>query len=603
MTVPTTINKIIYVGDGTTVNFSFPFRIFEVGDLKVSLYKIATGEETLQTFTTHYSVTITGTFGGTVHMVTAPTSAYKLIIKRVLPLTQGVDYVEGDRFSAETHERALDKLTMIHQQIKEELDQAIKLDPAQTGIKTTLPPPQPKRFLKWNNVGDALINAEALTTFQYEGVIQHGLDADKPGNPSQGDMYFATDTKKYYFCFTAGNWHLINAISIGTEAQRPTAPQIGDVYFATDTGRAYYCLVAGTWKILNSARAGLLADRPPSPQVGEMYFATDADELYFCKVAGTWQEWGVLFVKMSGDQSIDGVKTFTSIPILPAVDPTTDNQASRKAYIDGKFPIVTAQIGPEQVTPEKLKHTFGEASRYAGAGTIANFALPGGDYGFWPSLRTNGRRVDVYVAGFLTSTTYVRRIGGHWVQTAILYAKCYYLTSSGQDHWLFLLIDKNTGSIISGYSAPDHPAYGNGGDFEKLPHPFGSYDSGLQEIVLVDKETILNLKKEKGATESLLTLINEDYKVDMDKTLKYHPLESGKVIDKKPVLVKNIPSYIKVRRLIKLSKAEKMKQKIELQKLCKKLEEEQKGEEEIREEMDRILREQAIESLKKRREI
>jgi len=36
----------------------------------------------------------------------------------------------------------------------------------------------------------------------------------------------------------------------------------------------------------------------------------------------------------SGDETIAGVKTFSSIPVLPASDPTTDNQASRKAYVN-----------------------------------------------------------------------------------------------------------------------------------------------------------------------------------------------------------------------------------------------------------------------------
>lgn len=40
-------------------------------------------------------------------------------------------------------------------------------------------------------------------------------------------------------------------------------------------------------------------------------------------------------VKLTGDQTVAGVKTLTSIPVLPASDPTTDNQAARKAYVDG----------------------------------------------------------------------------------------------------------------------------------------------------------------------------------------------------------------------------------------------------------------------------
>lgn len=41
-------------------------------------------------------------------------------------------------------------------------------------------------------------------------------------------------------------------------------------------------------------------------------------------------------VKLTGTQSIGGAKTFTTIPLLPASDPTTANQAARKAYVDTK---------------------------------------------------------------------------------------------------------------------------------------------------------------------------------------------------------------------------------------------------------------------------
>ena len=39
-------------------------------------------------------------------------------------------------------------------------------------------------------------------------------------------------------------------------------------------------------------------------------------------------------VRTSGDQTIGGTKTFSSIPMLPAIDPTNDNHAVRKAYVD-----------------------------------------------------------------------------------------------------------------------------------------------------------------------------------------------------------------------------------------------------------------------------
>lgn len=39
-------------------------------------------------------------------------------------------------------------------------------------------------------------------------------------------------------------------------------------------------------------------------------------------------------VRLTTDQTIAGIKTFSTIPVLPAADPTTDNQAARKLYVD-----------------------------------------------------------------------------------------------------------------------------------------------------------------------------------------------------------------------------------------------------------------------------
>lgn len=43
-------------------------------------------------------------------------------------------------------------------------------------------------------------------------------------------------------------------------------------------------------------------------------------------------------VHTSGDETIAGKKTFTTIPEAPAADPTTDNQLARKAYVDAQEP-------------------------------------------------------------------------------------------------------------------------------------------------------------------------------------------------------------------------------------------------------------------------
>lgn len=43
------------------------------------------------------------------------------------------------------------------------------------------------------------------------------------------------------------------------------------------------------------------------------------------------------FVKTTGTQTVGGTKTFSSIPVLPASNPTTANQAVRKGYADGAY--------------------------------------------------------------------------------------------------------------------------------------------------------------------------------------------------------------------------------------------------------------------------
>jgi len=81
MTISSTTNRVSYTGNGVTTAFAFsnPFQV--QADLKVLLVLISTGAETLQTITTHYTISGTTTNGvypngGTVNMVTAPSALY-----------------------------------------------------------------------------------------------------------------------------------------------------------------------------------------------------------------------------------------------------------------------------------------------------------------------------------------------------------------------------------------------------------------------------------------------------------------------------------------------------------------------------------------------
>jgi len=162
MTVSSEVKRSDFAGNGSTTAFATGFRFLQNSDIKVIQTVDSTGVETVQVEITNYTLTGAGfDAGGTVTMLIAPPTGTTLTIKRDVPLTQGTDYIENDDFPAESHEEALDKLTMITQQIQEEVDRALKLSEAQQSSGLTLPIPVTDRFLQWDVNGD-LQNVDIL---------------------------------------------------------------------------------------------------------------------------------------------------------------------------------------------------------------------------------------------------------------------------------------------------------------------------------------------------------------------------------------------------------------------------------------------------------
>ena len=141
MTVSTTTTKNSLSANGTLHSFAYGFKIFANADISV-IVRSTTGTETVKTLDTHYVVTNAGnSSGGNVlfkfntgtssdaHFSSTdhrPANNETVVLARALTKTQGTDYVANDPFPAASHEDALDRLTMITQQIQEELDRTIK---------------------------------------------------------------------------------------------------------------------------------------------------------------------------------------------------------------------------------------------------------------------------------------------------------------------------------------------------------------------------------------------------------------------------------------------------------------------------------------------
>jgi hypothetical protein len=126
MTVSVKRNKVQYTGDNSTTAFSVTFPYTETSQVKVYL------GSTLQTITTHYTLTDPGATG-TVTFLTPPGTGVNVSLIRETDYLQGVDYVNNDALDAETLEKAFDKLTMMCQQLDNKIDGSVGFDETVAG--------------------------------------------------------------------------------------------------------------------------------------------------------------------------------------------------------------------------------------------------------------------------------------------------------------------------------------------------------------------------------------------------------------------------------------------------------------------------------------
>jgi hypothetical protein len=163
MTVSSSTNRVSYSGNGSLTAFAYTFKVFDESDLTVIL-RASDGTETVQTITTHYTVSGVGDAGGgNVTFVTAPASGVTVVILREQPLTQGLDLVPNDPFPAQSLEEALDKLVFMTQKHEEELGRAIKASRTNTitGSEFTISASdRANKVFAFDSSGDVSITSE-----------------------------------------------------------------------------------------------------------------------------------------------------------------------------------------------------------------------------------------------------------------------------------------------------------------------------------------------------------------------------------------------------------------------------------------------------------
>lgn len=128
MTVSTTSTTTTYTGNGVTTTFATDFQFLLGTDLVVTVDGVT------KNLNSNYTVTGGDGSSGSVVFLAAPADVTTIIINRLVPLTQLVDYQPNDAFDAESHEQALDKLTQIEQQQQSAIERAFRVGPLEAEV-------------------------------------------------------------------------------------------------------------------------------------------------------------------------------------------------------------------------------------------------------------------------------------------------------------------------------------------------------------------------------------------------------------------------------------------------------------------------------------
>ncbi len=160
MTVQSTDRKAGPFFGGTILPFEF--KVFSKEDIQV-IWTSAAGVESILVLDSEYSVTLNpdqdNTPGGSVTLNTAISGGANTVIIGDLIYDQGTDIRNQSGFEPETIEDALDRVTILVQQLLEMAKRTLRIPASSSSsISTQLPQPTAGNVLGWNGEANQLVN-------------------------------------------------------------------------------------------------------------------------------------------------------------------------------------------------------------------------------------------------------------------------------------------------------------------------------------------------------------------------------------------------------------------------------------------------------------
>ncbi|UOF81047.1 tail fiber protein [Caudoviricetes sp.] len=154
-----------YIGNGSAATFAFTFKVFQASDLEVVKLDTTTNVETVLTLTTDYTVTLNADQdsnpGGSITLVAGALPVNRnLVITSDLEALQPTDLTNQGGFYPEVITDALDRLTILIQQLTDGVQRSIKVSTTNTinNSEFSIPPAErANKYLSFDSNGDLLV--------------------------------------------------------------------------------------------------------------------------------------------------------------------------------------------------------------------------------------------------------------------------------------------------------------------------------------------------------------------------------------------------------------------------------------------------------------
>lgn len=136
MTIEATPSEVVYLCDGTTVLFAIPFPFDTAADITITR---TLSDGSAAPLTNGFSISGGNGSTGNVLFSTAPAGG-KITVSDTPAFTQPTDYTDNDPFPAETHEKALDRVTRLAKRLKQLVARSLHFPDGDPAIDGVLPP-------------------------------------------------------------------------------------------------------------------------------------------------------------------------------------------------------------------------------------------------------------------------------------------------------------------------------------------------------------------------------------------------------------------------------------------------------------------------------